>query len=518
MPAVPSAVELPPRTSGPAPGGLAPRRRLLAILSAAAAVALWLPGGFGALSVGEQLVLGALSVTLLSLAALQLVLGLPEGARGVVRWRIGPWYLLWGMLTSGIAPLTWLMPQTGSATRIAISSVLTALVLFGASILPWTVGYWAGVPRALRGLAQRVLSALLDGTARGGGAPTIRGGAMPWLLYAVGSGARLLTVAATGRFGYVGDPSVLVSHAGAFDHLLKLLSTLALFAVAAAAYRAFSDTTRGSRLTLWALAGAEVVVGALAGGKQYFLLSVLAVLIPYGVLRARLSMPILLAGVLVFLGVAVPFNTSYRQVVRGDESTLSPAAAVAAAPGVLSQVMSAESAGEVLVGSSVQMLERVRMIDSVAIVVQLTPETMPYRSPVEFASAPVVGLIPRALWPDKPVLTTGYEFSQAYYGTSASTYTSAGITPLGDLYRHGGPVTVLVGMLLLGMGARLFDSLFRPERDPRAICFLLAFLPMLLRADIYSMIVGIPSGAVLAVVGARLIWRASPATGERGAR
>jgi hypothetical protein len=147
------------------------------------------------------------------------------------------------------------------------------------------------------------------------------------------------------------------------------------------------------------------------------------------------------------------------------------------------------------------------MIDSVAITIQLTPETIPYRSPAEFASAPVVGLIPRAVWPDKPVLVTGYEFSQDYYGTSSDMYTSAGITPLGDLYRHGGPLTVLVGMLLLGMGARLFDSLFRPELDPRAICFLLAFLPMLLRADVYNMIVGIPSGIVLAAVGAHLICR-----------
>jgi hypothetical protein len=497
-----TAVEPVPGTVAPAPAATAARHPLLALLLGAAAVALWLPGGLRALDPREQLVLGALSMTLLAFAALQVLAALPDGAGGLTRWRIGPWYLLWSALSFGIAPLTWLVPQTGSASQIALGSVVAALVLFGASLLPWTVGYCVGAPRAVRGLIERGVSLLLQGST-----PTIRGGAAPWVLYGAGTGARLVSVAVTGRFGYVGDPSVLVSQAGAFDHVLKLLSTLSLFAITAAAYRAFSDTTRGSRLTLWSLVGIEVVVGALAGGKQHFLLSVLAVLIPYGVLRGRLSLRILLAGTVVFLWVAVPFNTAYRQVVRGETSTLSPAAAVAAAPEVMSAVVSAGSFGEVVAGSTIQMLHRVRMIDSVAITIQLTPETIPYRSPAEFASAPVVGLIPRAVWPDKPVLVTGYEFSQDYYGTSSDMYTSAGITPLGDLYRHGGPLTVLVGMLLLGMGARLFDSLFRPELDPRAICFLLAFLPMLLRADVYNMIVGIPSGIVLAAVGAHLICR-----------
>lgn len=480
------------------------RRHILALLFAIGAAALWLPGGYRELADREQLMFGSLSVTLLTLAALQVVLTTPEGRLGIIRWRIGPWYLLWSTLTFGIAPLTWLLPATGSASRIVLPSVVSALGLVGLSLIPWTVGYCANVPRVVHGAVRRGARLLLRGSTS-----EIRGGSMPWILYGVGTVARLMTVATTGRLGYVGDPSQIVSRAGAFDHVLKLLATLSLFAIAAAAYRAFSETARGSKLTLWLLVIAEAGVGALAGGKQYFLLSVLAVLIPYGVLRGRLSLRILLAGALVFLWIAVPFNTAYRQVVRSESSTLSPVAAVSAAPGVLSKVVSGGSAGEVMRESSVQMLQRVRMIDSVAITMQVTPSVIPYRSPVEFASAPVVGMIPRALWPDKPILTTGWEFSQDYYGTSRQTYSSAGITPLGDLYRHGGFLTVIVGMALLGMAARLFDTLVRPERDPRAICFLLVFMPVLLRADVYNIIVSIPSGLVLAVVGAHMICRSS---------
>ncbi|NEE00180.1 hypothetical protein [Phytoactinopolyspora halotolerans] len=478
------------------------RHHLLALLFAACALALSLPAGYRTLDADEQLVLGAASATLFSLAALQVVMGLRGNRAGIAHWRIGPWYLLWSALTLGIAPLTWLTPQTGSASQIELTSVVSAQVVFMVSLVPWTVGYCAGAPRAVAGVARRGYALLLRGTS-----PTVRGGGLPWVLYGVGTAARLLTVVLSGRLGYVGEIDGLVSSAGAFDHMLSLVATFTLFAIAAAAYRAFSESTRGGMVTLMVLLGIESVVGALAGGKQHFLLSVLAVLIPYGALRGRLSLRLLVAGAIAFLWIAVPFNTAYREVVRSDESTLSPAAAVAAAPEIVADVATADSFADALTGSSTQMLHRVRMLDSVAIIVQKTPETVPYRSPVDFASAPLVGVIPRALWPDKPVLATGYEFSREYFGTPRHMYTSTGITPLGDLYRHGGIVTVVVGMVLLGMGARLFDTLFRPDADPRAICYLLVFLPLFLRSDIYTMITGIPSGIVVATVGARLICR-----------
>lgn len=488
------------------PGRLATRHTLPACLFAGFGVALLLPAGFRPLEAAEQLVFSALAMTLLSLAALSVVTALPEGAHGVARWRLGPWYLIWGALAFGVAPLTWLLPQPGSANRIALPSVVAALSLFGVSLVPWLAGYCAGAPRAVGSLAARGLSLLLRGTT-----PTLRGGSMPWVLYGTGTAARLVTVAVSGRFGYVGDPRGLVSHAGRFDHLLRMVSLFALFAIAAAAYRAFSDPTRGNRLTLWSLVGIEIVVGALAGGKQNFILAALAILIPYGAIRGRFPVRLLLTGALTFLLVVAPFNSAYRSVVRGEQSALTPSAAVAAAPATLSGVLDSGSSGT-LSDSTLTLLRRLRMSDSVAVIAQLTPETIPYRSPAEFASAPLVGLVPRALWPQKPVLTTGYEFSQEYYALPSHRYSSAGVTPLGDLYRHGGLVTVVIGMLLLGMGARLFDSLLRPEVDPRAICFVLVFVPMLVRADIYTMLVGLPSGIVVATVGARLICGRSVAT------
>ena len=62
---------------------------------------------------------------------------------------------------------------------------------------------------------------------------------------------------------------------------------------------------------------------------------------------------------------------------------------------------------------------------------------------------PVLGFIPRSVWPTKPVLAAGYEVLQEYYGMPASVHSSVAVTPYGDLYRRGGVAVVIAGMLVL---------------------------------------------------------------------
>jgi hypothetical protein len=123
--------------------------------------------------------------------------------------------------------------------------------------------------------------------------------------------------------------------------------------------------------------------------------------------------------------------------------------------------------------------------------------------------------VPRAVWPDKPVLANGYRFGQEYYGST--TYTSTAISTVGDFYQHGGWPVMVVGMLLLGCGCRLFDVLFRPESDVRAVCFLLVFLPMVVKAevDVVAMIASVPAAVLTAVLGAHLMCRVRPSQSGR---
>jgi hypothetical protein len=325
------------------------------------------------------------------------------------------------------------------------------------------------------------------------------------VLYAVGSAARVATGLLTGHWGYLGEPGDVLAHPVPYQQPLTMVSTAPVFAIAAAAYRRFQGGTPGGAVTLWSLVGLEAAAGALAGGKQAFVVSLLAVLVPYGALRGRLPGRVLLAGAVVYLCVVVPFTTGYRQVVRGDGEVLAPGAAVVAAPAVLRGALRGGS----LVDSADLTLRRVRDIDGLAIVVQLTPDVIPYRDPVEYAWAPAVGVVARALWPGKPVLAGGYRFSQEYYGLPDTVYTSAAVTPLGDLYRHGGWPPVLAGMALLGAGCRLCDDLLRPERDPRAVFLLLALFPVVVKAeaDVFTLVAGLPATILTGVLGARLACR-----------
>ncbi len=484
-------------------GWLSARVSVTLLIGSTAALPLLLQG-FRPLDDRSKLVLSALSIVLIAFAGLQLVISVPEAVGGVRRWRAGPWFLLWGATAFGFASLTWLGAQHGSANRIMLTSVVHALDLVALAVLAWIVGYTLGVPRWLRHGATAWLSLLLRGST-----PALRGGGMPWVLYTIGTVARLSSVALSGHFGYVGDPDTAGTHPAAYSQLLSAASNMAVFGIALAAYRAFSTTTRGSRVTLWTLVGVEAVMGALAGGKESFIVSLLAVLIPYGAVRGRLPLRILFLGAVVLLLIVVPFNTTYREVVRRDQGTLSPSSAVAAAPAVLSGTVHATSPGDAVVGSATALLYRIREVDSVAIITQLTPSSIPYESPADYATAPFIGVVPRALWPGKPLLDNGYQFSQHYYGLPSSVHTSTGITPMGDLYRHGGWPVMICGMVLLGGAVRLFDTLFRPESDPRAVCFVLVFLPVLVKSelDVYGMIASLPSGIVTAAVGAHLMCR-----------
>ena len=130
---------------------------------------------------------------------------------------------------------------------------------------------------------------------------------------------------------------------------------------------------------------------------------------------------------------------------------------------------------------------------------QRTPGQIPYSSPVDLVTGPLSALIPRALWPGKPILATGYEFGQEYFDLPPTVYSSTTITPIGDLYRHGGWLPVLIGMFLLGCGIRLLDDLLDVRRDPHAVFLVLFLFPSLVMSeqDWITLLAAIPAFILL---------------------
>ena len=397
---------------------------------------------------------------------------------GLSRWKIGSLMLVWYALAYGVATVTWSQPQAGVATEISVPSVLRALWLVAVGITAWAAGYLIGPGMPARRFAGRAVRVL---TRRFG--DQVRGPAAPWMMYAIGVAARLDNATITGVFGYVGNASSLVTSASSYGGILGTLSLCAPLGVAAAAMRVFIECRRHAWITLVILFSAEVAFGAVAGVKGNFITAVLAVVIPLSVSRRRLpKIPLILAA-LAFLLVVVPFTGAYRSVVRQGSVTLTPGQAVSATPEILRQTVTGNSAPSVLSSSITYLLLRIREIDGVAIIVQRTPQQIGFRSPLQLIEAPLEGIVPRILWPGKPLNLTGYEFSQEYFDLPSTLYTATPDTLVGGLYLYGGWLPMLTGMFLLGCMVRLLDDQLDVRANRHGIFLVLLLFPQLVMSE-----------------------------------
>jgi hypothetical protein len=444
--------------------------------------------------ISGQIVWGSVALTVFGVALLLLMSAMADyDGLGLAAWRFGPWCLLWGAFAFGLATISWISPQQGPSGEILPSSITRALWMIAAALALLTAGYCAGPYRIasahVRRATGRLSRRLTD---------DIRSPAVPWVLFAVGICAQLASAALTGRFGYVGDVSSSVTTASGYGQYLAVAGECVPLSVAAAAVRAFRTRTLNARVTLAVLFTAAIVSGALAGGKASFVVAILAVVVPRASIRRRVPVAALSAALLFFLLVVIPFNLAYRASARGTV-TLSTGHAVAAAPAIAGQVLASDISPTALEHSASVLAQRVRSIDSPAIILQRTPSQIPYSGPVQLLISPVVDLIPRILWPGKPILAVGYQISQEYFQLSPQIYTASDLTPEGDLYRHGGWVPFIAGMFLAGCGLRILDDATDLRRSVHGAFLIILLFPDIVQAgsDVSTLLAGIPGMVLL---------------------
>ena len=413
--------------------------------------------------------------------------------------------LLWYAVTFGVATVTWSQPQTGGVTgEIAVPSVLRAVWMLTAGISAWSLGYMAGPGQVVMRAGDRTVRAL--GNRFTG---EVRSLAAPWILYAVGISARLFTTASTGLFGYVGNVSSAVSTVSGYQGIIGALALCAPLAVAAASLQAFRDSTKGAQITLTILFLIEVGFGVAAGNKENFVIAVLAVIIPFGAARLRLPRIAITGVIITFLVVVIPFNQGYRSSVRHGEVILTPSQGIATAPTILKETLTNGDMVGVAMDSLDYLAQRIREIDNVAIVVQRTPAQVPFASPFQLIEQPVIGMIPRAIWPSKPILATGYQFGQIFYELPPSIYTSTPDTMAGGLYWHGGWISVIFGMILFGAVIRLLDDALDVRVNPHAILLVLLLFPTLVggETDWSAFLGAIPAISFVWLLSIAIIYR-----------
>jgi hypothetical protein len=485
-------------------GAAAPRLTIVGLVLVAIALVLY----ERMLATSDQptlgVIWGALAFTCYA-AGLTLVVGERYGAGlGLAAWKIGPWTILWYGVVFGVTTVTWSRPQNGVPAEIILSSVLRALWLVAGGVTAWAVGYLAGPGRLIRGVATRALFSL-----RRHVTDEVRSGSAPYFLYAIGVVARLASTATTGRFGYVGDASSAFSSAGSFGGVLGALSLCAPLAVSAAAFQVFREGRRNARVTLAVLFTIELAFGLAAGGKQNFVIAVLAVVIPFCAAGRRMPKAAIVLTGLVFLMIVIPFNQAYRDVARQGTVTLTPRQAFTAAPGILKQTVTEDDTLTALPNSVSYLAQRVRDIDNVAIIVQRTPSQISFRSPLQLVEDPVAGVVPRAIWSGKPIEDSGYQFSQEFFDIPSTTYTSTSDTLVGGLYWYGGWIPMLAGMFVVGCAVRLLDDVIDVRSSPHCSFLILLLFPSLVRGeyDWQAIITSLPATLFVWLIAVFLIFR-----------
>jgi hypothetical protein len=452
-----------------------------------------------AISVDDQIRWGAVALAAFCAGLLPLMsVAAGHDGLGLISWRIGPWSLAWGAIAFGLATISWLSPQTATGPSGAIlpGSILRAQAMIAVALAMLTVGYCAGPHRLAAYHARRATERLSRRFT-----DEIRGPMAAWVLLGVGLIAQFGFAALTGHFGYIGDVEASVSTASGYSQYLAVAGECVPLAVVAAAIRADRTRTLSAWFTLLVLFATAIAAGAVAGGKESFVVVILAVIIPYTVVRRRLPTGAIVAAVLFFLFIVIPFNQAYRVSARGAV-TLSASQAVAGAPAIASQVVATDISTTVFEESVSFLAQRIRTIDTPAMIMQRTPSDIPYASPADLLITPVVDLIPRILWPGKPILTPGYQISQEYFELPATVYTSSDVTPEGDLFRHGGWFPLIVGMFLLGCVIRIIDEVADLRRGVHGAFLIILLFPDIVQAgsDCSSLLAGIPGLVLLWLV------------------
>jgi len=415
---------------------------------------------------------GRIVGTSISLTALGL-LGTLLMARGrplrvcLAALQLGPWMGVGFTVGYGVATLAWWdgnLNYRGIVTAMSLNAgALVAATGFTAA----TIGYFAVPAFVRRGAAN------LDVQARGT-SPFRPEASSVWTLFLVAMAGHLARFGA-GTVGFLSDPASALSTTSSSGAIFAVMTQMGVLATLIAAWRHARVRSPGSMVLLLMVSLSQIGIGLLSAVKEAGIVQLIAVVLGLSAF-GRLKIRPLVGAALLTLLVITPLVTAYRQVVAVGATRLTASQVIDTVDlgAIISDTLGAHDSNTVGQPGSWGRWSRV---GDVGIIVNQSPTPIPYASPTELLVGPVLGFIPRSLWPGKPVLDAGYQINQIYYHSPPSSYSSAAPTPYGDLFRHGGIPVVTAGMLLFGGFLRLVDSRHAGNGapDPRVL-----FLPMLL--------------------------------------
>jgi hypothetical protein len=326
----------------------------------------------------------------------------------------------------------------------------------------------------------------------------------------------LMVLVATGSFGYARDFDVGGPLGPWTEWLVASRSALDI-ALVFAALRVFARLDRVQARPDWILFIALLILqfasGLVSASKVGFVLpKLLAVVFIYALFHDRLP----IKWISLFL---IAIISSFLIV---DQVRALSAQAGTETDAVALLVEGIRETTEDLNGSSASALDRfkrrTREIENVAVVLRDTPRVLPHTNGDELPEAFAVALVPRVLWPGKPVFDVERRFPQLYLKQAPDSRSATGPSHFGDFYRNFGLLGVVLGMGLFGA---LFALLGRfSETGGVRTLFIIAFAFTVLTRSEDSLAGGIVAFARImppVILAALLIPSGrSLATGARG--
>lgn len=423
-------------------------------------------------------------------------------SEGLASGMLMPWYAAVFTVTYGLTTLAWLEKPVGSQAIITPDSIRNAITLAAVGFASALFGYMAGATFASASV-PRIGTWFTGRPAE----PTLAGA---WLLFLIWAGASAQSIR-QGSVGYLANVSNVLSNPSPFAQALSLASSMGLLAVASAAWGHAKHRSFGWRIALALFVLFEGAFGLLSGTKESLIYLGLAVVLGRAAQRRKLPTTRVIIVFAVIIAIVVPLITAYRQVVNSNPGRLSVGQVLGNLSTIWNQTQQANSSQR---GVYDTFLWRESRISDLGIIVQRTPSQIPFQSSSKIWEAPVVGMIPRAIWPSKPVLQSGLDFAHQYYQIPSTVYTSSASTPTGDLYMHGGYLVVIFGMLIVGFLMSVLDAAGAALRDPRWIFLVLTLFPIVLKQEIdyLSMAAALPYNLIAIGIAMRLARFGAPRT------
>lgn len=407
-----------------------------------------------------------LSLTLSGFAA-TLVMGGGATRRSLATLRLGTWFAAAFAVVFGVATVALALASGSEIDRlrhyVTAASAVAAVPVLSGFILAACLAY-VGAPADWSSAISRAVTRFAGNERQSYGAPLA--------LLTIGILAEV-ALFRSGILGYASDAASLVQTANPFTNILTRLGSLVTVVTFWMAWRWSATRKWPALLVCLASLAFGVAWGLASGTKEGVATPVLIAILGWSAHRLRVNWGALLLLGIVFIALIYPFVTHYRETISVGGDRLKPAEAVAA---LSQQSLRDDQDG---VGQSIDSFTaRIARLPDFAVIQSQTPQEIAYRPTSDLFTAPLVGVVPRAFWPDKPVQSTGYQFGIEYYGQVAGVYSSAAVTPEGDLYRHGGWLVVVLGGALMGVILRGTDDASDGSGDPRTY-----FLAVLLFVD-----------------------------------